>query len=148
MAKKTLWQKLNNKLNTKIKIFSNTAILRVNIVHVDKITGAAQATTFEKSVACTQPERVHAGMIDNQLVYAGDMKIPIDYLTMKQVYEEMREVIEFAEWNESTGAIQQPGTDMLEFGGIVYTIRSVIPEDWMNNMPGQYLLILKGVAVK
>ena len=50
-------------------------------------------------------------------------------------------------WSENTG-ILEPGRDEIQFAGVTYAVRSVIPQDWQNNQPGQYLVILKGVALE
>ena len=137
--KKTIWQKIDRRIG-RLKLFRNSAQIVKNTVTTDIITGATSVTNVSMDIPCPEPEKVSAHLIDNALVYAGDLSLTLDYLGLKKLAQSN----ELA-WSENTG-ILEPGRDEIQFAGVTYAIRSVIPQDWQNNQPGQYLVILKGVA--
>ena len=137
--KKTIWQKIDRRIG-RIKLFRNSAQIVKNTVTTDITTGATSVSTVTLDIPCTEPEKVSAHLIDNALVYAGDLSLTLDYLGLKKLAQSN----ELA-WSENTG-ILDPGRDEIQFAGVTYAVRSVIPQDWQNNQPGQYLVILKGVA--
>ena len=71
--------------------------------------------------------------------YAGKMNY---YLSLLDLASKAKPPLAFS---VGTG-IFNPGTDKITFGGVVYGIRSIIPQDWQNNAPGAYMVILKNIA--
>ena len=138
---KTIWQKLDRRI-AQLKIFRNTATIIKNTVTTDITTGTTSAASVTLDIRCREPEKVGQRLIDNTLVYAGDLSLTLDYLTLKKLAQNATPALP---WSENT-AIFDPETDEIQFAGITYAIRSIIPQDWKNNQPGQYLVILKGVA--
>lgn len=141
MAKTTFWQGIDRLVN-EISLFQNSGILILNLIKVDKVEGKTLNFKIEKEVPCPAPDRVTIRMIDGSRVCGGDMRTNIDYLTLKDIYSNLEAEVS---WNETSGCIQE-GTDLFRFGGVNYRIRSVIPEDWQDNMPGSYTLILENVS--
>ena len=137
--KKTIWQKIDRRIG-RLKLFRNSAQIVKNSITTDITTGATSVTTATLDIPCTEPEKVSAHLIDNALVYAGDLSLTLDYLGLKKLAQSNT-----LAWSENTG-ILEPGRDEIQFAGVTYAVRSVIPQDWQNNQPGQYLVILKGVA--
>ena len=141
MAKKTLWQKIDQKV-AKIKIFRNTCLFTKETVETDLQSGETNVTRASIKLNCTAPEKVSQHLIDNKLVFSGDMSIVFDYLSLAQAAKKAKPPLAF---NVGT-AIFDPGADKITFGGVVYGIRSIIPQDWQNDMPGAYLVVLKNIA--
>ena len=139
--KKTLWQKIDQKV-AKIKIFRNTCIFTHETVETDLQSGETNVTRASIKLNCTAPEKVSQHLIDNKLVFGGDMSIVFDYLSLLDVASKAKPPLAFS---VGTG-IFNPGVDKITFGGVVYGIRSIIPQDWQNNAPGAYLVILKNIA--
>ena len=137
--KKTIWQKLDRRI-ARLKIFRNSATIIKTTVTTDIVTGATTAESVTLDIRCREPEKVSQRLIDNTLVYAGDLSLTLDYLGLKKLAQSNN-----LAWSE-TCAIFEPGKDEIQFAGVTYAVRSVIPQDWQNNQPGQYLVILKGVA--
>ena len=137
--KKTIWQKLDRRIG-RLKIFRNSAQIVKNTITTDITTGATQVSIVTLDIPCPEPQKVSAHLIDNTLVYAGDLALVLDYLSLKKLAQSNT-----LAWNENTGLLD-PGRDEIRFSGVTYAVRSVIPQDWQNNQPGQYLVILKGVA--
>lgn len=141
MAKNTIWQKIDHKIN-QLKILQNKATLVSKTIKTDVMTGKTAVVSESCDFKCSAPEQVEAAIIDNTLVYAGDCRIVVDYLTMREMFDSISSSIE---WNENTGFIQC-GIDEIIFSGVTYAVRHVIPQDWQNNQPGEYVVILKGVT--
>jgi len=137
--KKTIWQKIDRRIG-RLKLFRNSAQIVKNTVTTDVTTGATSVSTVALDIPCTEPEKVSAHLIDNTLVHAGDLSLTLDCLGLKKLAQNNT-----LGWSENTG-ILDPGRDEIQFAGVTYAVRSVIPQDWQNNQPGQYLVILKGVA--
>lgn len=138
MAKKTLWQKVDRKI-ARLKIFRNSCVLTKEAIETDLESGQTNVTRATYTLNCTAPEKVTERLIDNTLVHSGDMSITFDYLSLLDVAANAKPPIAFS---VGTG-IFTPGADKITFGGITYGIRSIIPQDWQNNQPGAYLVILK-----
>lgn len=138
---KTIWQKIDSKI-AGLKIFRNTAKIIKNTVTTDITTGTTAVTSATLELSCPEPEKVGQRLIDQTLVYAGDLSLTLDYLTLKKLAQSVTPAIP---WSENS-AIFDPERDEIQFAGITYAIRSIIPQDWKNNQPGQYLVILKGIA--
>ena len=138
---KTIWQKLDRRI-AQLKIFRNTATIIKNTVTTDITTGTTTAASVTLDIRCREPEKVGQRLIDQTLVYAGDLSLTLDYLTLKKLAQNSTPALP---WSENS-ALFDPETDEIQFAGITYAIRSIIPQDWKNNQPGQYLVILKGVA--
>ena len=137
--KKTIWQKVDRRIG-RLKIFRNSAQIVKNSITPDLYDNRAYVKTKTFDIQCPEPQKVSDRLIENTLVRSGDLSITLDYLGLKKLAQNNN-----LEWNENTG-ILEPGQDEIQFAGIAYAIRSVIPQDWQNNQPGQYLVILKGVA--
>ena len=137
--KKTIWQKVDRRIG-RLKIFRNSAQIVKNSITTDITTGATSVTTATLDIQGPEPQTVSDRLIDNTLVYAGDLSLTLDYLGLKKLAQSNN-----LAWSE-TCAIFEPGKDEIQFAGVTYAVRSVIPQDWQNNQPGQYLVILKGVA--
>ena len=137
--KKTIWQKIDKRI-AQLKIFRNSAKIIKNTIRTEIMTGTTTATSVTLDVPCREPEKVSQHLIDQTLVYAGDLSLTLDYLTLRKIAQS-----ESLAWSENS-AIFEPGTDEIQFAGVTYAIRSVIPQDWQKNQPGQYLVILKGIA--
>ena len=138
---KTIWQKLDRRI-ARLKIFRNSATIIKNTITSDIASGSTFVTSVTLSIPCPAPEKVRDYLIDNTLVYAGDLSLMLDYLTLKKLAQSTTPALP---WSE-TCAIFDPGKDELQFAGVTYAVRSVIPQDWQNNQPGQYLVILKSVV--
>lgn len=138
--KKTIWQKVDRRI-ARIKIFRNTAKIIINRISTDTVTGTTSVDREEYAIVCSEPQTVTAS-VNLPLVQQGDLAMTIDYLEMRDIFEHQNVGLA---WNENSG-ILTPGTDEIEFAGVVYGIRSVTPQDWQNNQPGQYVIVLKGVA--
>ncbi len=138
---KTIWQKIDRRIG-RLKLFRNSAQIVKNTITTDAVAGTTSVSTVTLDIPCPEPERVSARLIDNTLVCAGDLSLTLDYLGLKQLAANND-----LAWNENTG-ILEPGKDEIRFAGVIYAVRSVIPQDWQNNQPGQYLVILKGVAAE
>lgn len=138
---KTIWQKLDRRI-AQLKIFRNTATIIKNTVTTDITTGTTTAASVTLDIPCPEPQKVSQRLVDQTLVYAGDLSLTLDYLTLKKLAQNSTPALP---WSENTG-ILEPGRDEIQFAGVTYAVRSVIPQDWQNNQPGQYLVILKGVA--
>lgn len=141
MTKNTFWQKLNYTIN-QIGLFKNNGILVLNIVETDKVEGTTTHCAIERNITIPAPEKVSSGMIDGARICNGDMQTVIDFISLRKIYEGLSGGIA---WNETTGLLQ-PGIDMLRFAGITYRIKTVIPEDWQDNSPGCYILILDAIS--
>lgn len=139
--KKTIWQKIDKKI-ARIKLFRNSCKYTHETVETDLKSGETNVTRVSYDLQCTAPEKVSERLIDNKLVFSGDMSIVFDYLSLLDVASKSKPPLAF---NVGTG-IFNPGTDKITFGGVVYGIRSIIPQDWQNNQPGAYLVILKNSA--
>ena len=139
--KKTIWQKIDRTIG-RLKLFRNTATIIKNRVTTDIYAGTTTVETESMTIRCPEPTRVRENLIDNTLVYGGDLALTLDYLTLKK---EAAKAFPNQGWSESS-AIFEPGKDEVEFAGVTYAVRSVIPEDWKDNQPGQYQVILKGIA--
>lgn len=139
--KKTLWQKIDKKI-ARIKLFRNSCKYTHETVETDLRSGETNTTRVSYDLNCTAPERVSERLIDNKLVFSGDMSIVFDYLSLLELASKAKPPLAFS---VGTG-IFNPGADKITFGGVVYGIRSIIPQDWQNNQPGAYLVILKNIA--
>lgn len=139
--KRTIWQKIDKKI-ARIKLFRNSCKYTHETVETDLKSGETNVTRVSYDLQCTAPEKVSERLIDNKLVFSGDMSIVFDYLSLLDVASKSKPPLAF---NVGTG-IFNPGTDKITFGGVVYGIRSIIPQDWQNNQPGAYLVILKNSA--
>ena len=137
--KKTIWQKIDRRIG-RLKLFRNTVRIIKNTISTDIMTGRTSASTATLNIVCSEPEKVKDYLIDNTLVHAGDLSLTLNYLDLKKEAENQGLV-----WNENTGPFEL-GKDELEFAGVIYAIRSVIPQDWQKDKPGQYQVILKGIA--
>lgn len=140
--KKTIWQKIDRRIG-RLKIFRNSAVLIKKVITTDPVSGKTTVTADRFSIQCPAPENVRADLIDQTLVQAGDLSLVLDHTTLKDIWD--RAVTEDWRWDESR-AFLTPGTDEIAFGGILYSVRKVIPEDWQNNQPGQYRIILRSIA--
>lgn len=138
---KTIWQKIDRRI-ARLRIFRNSATIIKNTVTTDITSGATSATSLTLDIPCREPEKVREHLVDQTLVYAGDLSVTLDYLTLKKL---ARSTSPALAWSENTG-ILNPETDEIQFAGITYAIRSIIPQDWKNNRPGQYVVVLKGIA--
>ena len=141
MAKKTLWQKIDKKI-ARLKIFRNSCTLIKEAVETNLESGQTTVTRASYELTCTAPERVSERLIDNSLVFSGDMSITFDYLSLLDLASKSKPPLAFSVAN----AIFEPGADKIVFGGITYGIRSILPQDWQNNQPGAYLVILKSTS--
>ena len=139
--KKTLWQKIDHKI-AKLKIFRNTCTLTKETISTDLETGETSVSSSTIELKCTAPEKVSERLIDNKLVFSGDMSITFDYISLLNTASASTPPLAFS---VGTG-IFNPGEDKITFGGVVYGIRSIIPQDWQNNQPGAYLVILKNAC--
>ena len=77
--KKTIWQKIDRRIG-RLKLFRNSAQIVKNTVTTDITTGATSVSTVTLDIPCSEPEKVSAHLIDNALVYAGDLSLTLDYL--------------------------------------------------------------------
>lgn len=134
--------KIDKKIS-KLKIFQNTAILIINVVTTDVITGVTSVHQDKFEIQCREPEKI-SGNVNSSLVQSGDLSIIIDYLSLHEIYEHNEDKLQ---WDEKT-AFLHPGTDEIEFCGVVYGIREIVAEDWKDNMPGQYIIVLKCISAK
>ena len=141
MAKKTLWQKVDRKI-ARLKIFRNSCTLTKETIETDLESGQTNVTRTTHTLTCTAPEKVSERLIDHTLVHSGDMSIVFDYLSLLDAAAKAKPPLAFS---VGTG-IFTPGADKITFGGITYGIRSIIPQDWQNNQPGQYIVILKNAS--
>lgn len=139
--KKTLWQKIDRKI-ARIKLFRNSCTYMHESIETDLKSGETNVTRISFELTCTAPEKVSERLIDNKLVFSGDMSITFDYLSLLDVAQKATPPLAFS---VSKGFFH-PGEDKIAFGGNVYGIRTIIPQDWQNNQPGAYLVILKNVA--
>lgn len=138
--KKTIWQKVDQKI-ARLKIFRNSALLVIHRVLTDTVRGVTTTDTETFTVACAEPSRVSAD-VNTPLVQHGDLTLTLDYLAMRKIWEQQNVGLE---WNENSG-ILRPGLDEIEFAGVTYAIRSITPQDWQNDRPGQYVVVLKGAT--
>ena len=139
--KKTIWQKIDRRIG-RLKIFRNMLTIVKNSIVTDIMEGTTSVSSVTLDLKCPEPEKVRDYLIDNTLVFAGDLSVTLNYLDLKKAAQSVSPNLE---WSENC-AIFEPGKDEVQFAGVSYSVRSVIPQDWQNNQPGQYLLILKGIA--
>lgn len=139
--KKTLWQKVDRKIG-RLKIFRNSAIFIKNTVEVMIRDGSSRVECEKFELPCPAPEKASAHIVDQTLVHNGDLTLTLDYLTLRKICDDNANRLT---WTDRC-AFFTPGSDEIQFAGTTYSIRSVIPKDWQNNMPGEYLIVLKGVG--
>lgn len=138
--KRTFWQKIDKKV-ARLKLFRNSAKLIINRVSTDTVTGATTVDREEYAIICSEPQTV-TGSVNLPLVQQGDLTMVIAYLEMRDIFEHQNVGLA---WDENSG-ILRPGFDEIEFAGVTYAIRSITPQDWQNNRPGQYVVVLKGAT--
>jgi|GEM_PF-6515804 len=139
---KTLWQRVDRTI-ARLKIFQNKATLLLHRISTDVVNGTTTVLDDRYSIKCGAPEKAST-YVNNSLAKEGDMTITIDYVTLREIFEKDDTGLSW----DNHYAILHPGTDEIEFSGVVYAIRDIVAEDWKDNMPGQYVVILKGVSTE
>lgn len=138
----TIWQKVDKTIS-RLKIFQNTATIILNRITTDVLNGTTSVCKDRFEIKCRAPEKINA-YVNTSLAKGGDLTIIIDYLALREIYDGNDIGLQW----DSHNAILHPGTDEIEFCGVVYAIREIIAEDWKDNMPGQYIVVLKCVSAE